>query len=88
MDSSGNVYVTGTTASSDFATVNAFQNTLSGTSDAVLLKLNSAGNALLYSTYFGGTDAETGYDLVVDDSGFVHLGGFTKSADLPLAECL
>ena len=42
--------------SSDLPTLNAYQ-CASGAGDAVLLKLNSTGDALLYSTYFGGSDA-------------------------------
>jgi hypothetical protein len=87
VDGSGNVYVAGQTASADLPVVNGYQSTLKGTGDAVLLKLNSAGSGLLYSTYFGGTSAtggEVAYDLALDGSGNVYLTGQAYSADMPL----
>ena len=57
VDASGNAYVTGFTASSDFPTTpGVFQtNFPGGEFDAFVSKLNAAGSALLYSTYLGGT---------------------------------
>src|SRR5262249_45371834 len=52
VDSSGNAYVTGSTTSTDLPTLNAFQRTLAGSRNAFVAKLNSTGNALVYSTYF------------------------------------
>jgi hypothetical protein len=51
VDSSGNAYVTGYTASTDFPTVNPLQATLHGVSNVFVTKLNAAGSALIYSTY-------------------------------------
>ncbi|MGB5764890.1 MAG: DUF4347 domain-containing protein, partial [Sedimenticolaceae bacterium] len=87
VDASGNAYVTGSTTSSDWATVNGYQASLSGAGDAFLLKLNSTGDSLLYSTYFGGSDAtwtDTAYDLALDASGNVYIAGDARSADMPL----
>ena len=84
VDSSGNVYVVGSSSSTDIATVNGYQSSLTGTSNAYLLKLNSTGDSLLYASYFGGSGSETGYDLAVDDAGRVHIAGSTSSADMPL----
>lgn len=53
VDAAGQVYMTGRTVSTNFPRVNAFQNARSGTNDAFVLKLNSAGTALIYSTYLG-----------------------------------
>ncbi len=62
VDSSGEAYVAGSTASKNFPVANAFQSTWSdaslfsgGTSDAFLTKLNAAGSGLVFSTYFGGS---------------------------------
>ena len=87
VDNSGNVYIAGQSTSADLPTVGAYQGTLRGTGDAVLIKLNSSGNALLYSTYFGGTSAtggEVAYDLALDVAGTVYLAGQAYSSDMPL----
>jgi hypothetical protein len=52
VDSSGNVYVTGTTESINFPTTsNPLQACNAGGSDVFVTKLNAAGTALVYSTY-------------------------------------
>ena len=50
VDSSGNAYVAGTTASTDFPTANPLQGTLRGDYEAFVAKLNATGSALLSST--------------------------------------
>lgn len=82
----GAVFVTGFTSSLDFPTVTALQATLSGSSDAFITKLNSAGNALLYSTYLGGTSSDEGHSVVADDFGGAYVTGVTRSANFPLAD--
>ncbi|HET6893611.1 MAG TPA: SBBP repeat-containing protein [Pyrinomonadaceae bacterium] len=58
VDSGGNVYVTGATFSFDFPTLNAAQPTPGGSTDSFVTKLNSTGNALVYSTFLGGFNSE------------------------------
>jgi hypothetical protein len=86
VDSSGNVYVTGHTTSSDFPTKNAYQGTYAGgenDGDAFVTVLNSAGNALAYSTYLGGTKGDFGYGIAVDTSANAYITGYTISTDFP-----
>ncbi|MDB5948100.1 MAG: hypothetical protein JWQ33_3126, partial [Ramlibacter sp.] len=72
----GNVVVTGWTRSGDFPTVAASDNTISGGQDAVVFKLNAAGSALVYSTYFGGTGAtDAGNAVAVDAAGNAYVAG-------------
>lgn len=54
LDSGGNVYLTGETDSANFPTQAAVQTMRGGGTDVFAVKLNSAGNALVYSTYLGG----------------------------------
>ena len=86
VDSSGNVYVTGTTGSNDFLIANAFQPTFSGPlfsgGDAFVTKLNSNG-AMTYSTYLGGSNAETGFGITADSSGHAYVTGVTQSTNFP-----
>ncbi|MBW2011190.1 MAG: SBBP repeat-containing protein [Deltaproteobacteria bacterium] len=63
VDNNGNAYVTGTTRSNDFPTVNALYSNLRGLEDAFVTKINSAGTTVLYSTYLGGSNQEWGNDI-------------------------
>jgi hypothetical protein len=67
VDASGNLYVTGTTGSTDFPTANAIQSTFrGGTYDAYVTKLNPTGSGLVYSTYLGGSGTEAGQAITLD----------------------
>jgi len=85
VDSSGNAYVTGSTYSVDFPTLNAAQPIKSGslyTNDAFVTKLDAAG-ALAYSTYLGGNWSDGASDIAVDASGSAYVTGRTSSTDFP-----
>jgi hypothetical protein len=85
VDSAGNAYVTGGTQSTDFPTVNPLQAGNLGGYDGFVAKLNPAGNALLYSTYLGGTGDDTFYGIAVDSQGAAYVTGASTSTDYPLA---
>ncbi|MCK4372609.1 MAG: SBBP repeat-containing protein, partial [candidate division Zixibacteria bacterium] len=82
VDDSGNAYITGGTGSSNFPTISELQ-TFRGYADAFVTKLNSSGNALVYSTYLGGGDWDSGEDIAVDSSGNAYIAGWTQSTDFP-----
>ncbi len=82
VDGAGQAYLTGETGSTDFPTRNAYQED-QGSVDAFVAKLNAAGNALLYSTYLGGSDDDYGSGLAVDGAGQAYVTGWTESADFP-----
>jgi hypothetical protein len=89
VDSPGNAYVTGYTTSTDFPTVNPLQatnNAINGT--AFVTKLNAAGSALVYSTYLGGSNTDSGAGIAVDSSGNAYVTGETSSTDFPTANPL
>ncbi len=84
VDSSGNSYVTGTTASPDFpVTSGALTTTAPGAEDAFVAKLNSSGQ-LQYSTYLGGTNADYGFSIAVDATGAAYVAGQTQSTSFPV----
>ena len=84
VDSAGNAYVTGYTASTDFPTTpGAFQTTFGGNGDAFVTKLNPTGTALVYSTYLGGTRGDLGLGIAVDSAGNAYVTGYTASSDFP-----
>jgi Big-like domain-containing protein/beta-propeller repeat-containing protein len=84
VDASGAAYVTGYTLSTNFPTTpGAFQTIFGGVFDAFVTKLNPAGNALVYSTYVGGSGFEVGYGIAVDASGAAYVTGQTDSTNFP-----
>ncbi|HVI72772.1 MAG TPA: SBBP repeat-containing protein, partial [Pyrinomonadaceae bacterium] len=85
IDSVGNAYITGSTASTNFpVTTGAFQTARAGfDQDAFVTKMNSTGTALIYSTYFGGANRDAGNDIALDGAGNAYITGFTESGDLP-----
>jgi hypothetical protein len=83
VDSNGNAYVVGVTRSTDFPTLNPVRGSLGGATDAFVTKLNPTGNALVYSTYLGGSGDERGFGIAVDAVGQAFITGWTKSTDFP-----
>ncbi len=84
IDSSGNAYIAGYTSSGDFPQSNPVQPGFGGLYDAFVAKLNATGNALGFSTWFGGGGSDIANALAVDSSGNMFLGGQTNSVNLPL----
>ncbi|MEG3972205.1 SBBP repeat-containing protein, partial [Microcoleus sp. T2B6] len=87
-DSAGNAYVAGNTTSTNFPTKNAIQSVSGGGKDAFVTKINSSGEALVDSTYLGGSGDDNGSGIAVDASGAVYVAGSTTSTNLPTANPL
>ncbi|HLJ51095.1 MAG TPA: SBBP repeat-containing protein [Bryobacteraceae bacterium] len=83
VDSSGNVIVVGDTSSSDLPVSRAIQTTLHGSQDAFVAKLNAAGNALIFATYFGGSGTDSAVGVSLDPAGNIYVAGNTASSDFP-----
>ena len=84
VDASGAAYITGSTASWDFPTLNAFQGSPRGNFDAFVLKLDANGT-LVYSTLLGGSFEDYASAIAVDGLGRAHVSGSTLSANFPTA---
>jgi hypothetical protein len=83
VDASGSAYVTGS-ASSFPTTSGAFRPNPILASDAIVAKLNPAGNALIYATYLGGNgNSDGGTGIAVDASGHAYVTGRTNSTNFP-----
>jgi hypothetical protein len=81
----GDVYMTGSTASSNFPTSNAVQTALGGTGglpDAFVIWLSPT-QTIEYSTYFGGSETDQGMAIAVSSSNMIWIAGDTQSTDFP-----
>jgi uncharacterized repeat protein (TIGR01451 family) len=87
IDLAGNIYITGSTRSNDFPVENGYQMTHASlpnsTTDAFVVKLNPAGNDLLYGTYYGGLGIDEAHGMVVTPLGEVYIAGYTEAFDFP-----
>jgi hypothetical protein len=83
VDPAGNAYVSGETFSTDFPTMNPIQAANAGGGDSFLAKLNPAGDALVYSTYLGGSDWDPFPMIEIDPRGNLYAEGATFSANFP-----
>lgn len=80
IDHAGNVYIGGTTGSSQFPMKNALRSTYVG-GEGFLAKFSNSGE-LLYSTYFGGSGNDEIYGLAVAPDDSLYVTGLTSSQDL------
>jgi len=83
VDGAGNAYITGTTESTDFPTINARYPVLRGGQDAFVTMLDPKGQGPVYSTYLGGSGPDEGNGIAVDGAGNTYVTGETQSADFP-----
>ncbi|QJD86015.1 DUF7948 domain-containing protein [Cohnella herbarum] len=85
VDDLGYAYIAGSTSSPDFpTTAGAFQTTLGTASQsAFIAKLNDTGSSLIYSTYLGSSDFQSGNAIAVDSLGNAFVTGTTTSTDFP-----
>jgi Beta-propeller repeat/Cep192 domain 4 len=86
IDASGDAYVTGSTVSADFPTVGAvFQPEYGGgNADAFVAKIDPSGANIIYSSFLGGSNTESGNGIAVDSIGSAYVTGQTCSLDFPL----
>ena len=80
VDGTGQAYVTGQTQSVDFITTptSLHPNPLGG-GDCFVSKINTAGTALVYSTYLGGPKDDTAACITADGAGNAYVTGQTRS---------
>ncbi len=85
IDSGGDAYVTGQTASPSFPVITgAFQSTFQGgISDCFVSKLNPSGSGLVYSTFLGGSGLDTCTGIALDSANNAYVTGTTYSTNFP-----
>ena len=81
VDGAGNAYLTGSTNSNNFPTMKPLQGNRRGGLDAFVTKINPTGSALVYSTYLGGSQDDSGSAIAVDQSGNAYVTGYTTSTN-------
>ena len=89
IDSQGNLYVAGSTTSTDFpvaGTVFSHTTKLAGQNWAFVSKFSPDGSKLLYSAYFGGSAGgnDAAYALAVDSAGNAYVTGSAGTNDFPV----
>ncbi len=86
VDSAGCPVFAGDTGSAEFpVTADAFDSSLGGFQDGYVVHLAASGNAILYSTYLGGSGLDSVNGVALDSAGRVLVTGTTTSADFPLS---
>ncbi|MBX3084948.1 MAG: SBBP repeat-containing protein [Anaerolineae bacterium] len=83
VDDLGSVYVTGSTSSPNFPSINAFQPIRATGVDAYIIKLAPSGTSIVYSTYLGGNSDDHGTAIAIDSLGNAYVTGSTPSTDFP-----
>jgi hypothetical protein len=85
VDSTGHIYITGETRSTNFPRVPGSYKTVPGEkSDIFVSKMSPDGTSLVYSTYLGGSADDSGFGLAVDSAGNAYVTGETQSSDFPV----
>lgn len=85
LDPAGNIYIAGTTTSTDFpTTAGAYRTSNAGGNDGFITKLNPTGSSLIYSTYIGGSADDFAQSRIARDaSNRIYVALITASSDLP-----
>ncbi len=85
VDSRQDAYIVGSTTSSDFPTIYAYDSVANGGDDIFIAKLQSTGSVIDYSTLLGGAANDEGFDIAIDNNLAVYIAGASISANYPVA---
>ena len=84
VDSAGNAYVAGETASADFPVPGgSAPAALKGFTDSFVCKLNTTGSALIYAAFLGGSQSDNATSIALDSDNSAVFAGATLSPDFP-----
>ncbi|HEY5043844.1 MAG TPA: SBBP repeat-containing protein [Verrucomicrobiae bacterium] len=87
VDGNGDAFVTGYTTATNFPTKNPLQSKKGALSysgrNAFVTELNPDGNALIYSTYLGGSNSDTATSIALDTNDDAIITGYTSSTNFP-----
>jgi hypothetical protein len=88
VDNERNIYLAGSTYSSDFPTQNPYCDVCGGSRDVFLMKLAADGASLIFSTYIGGADYDRPEEIAIDSTGRSYVCGETRSSNFPVNNAL
>ena len=83
VDATGAAYIVGETGSANFPTGTTHNGTFAGGTNVFVAKLNPAGNAIVYTTFLGGSGGDQGTAIAVDATGNAYVAG-RASAGFPV----
>ncbi|MDX6613209.1 MAG: hypothetical protein QOD75_2395 [Blastocatellia bacterium] len=79
IDQNNNIYVAGTSGSTNFPTMTPAYPANAGLSDFFVVKINAGGNSLAYSTYIGGSGLDRASGIALDSTGHAYVVGRVDS---------
>ena len=83
-DAQGNIFISTVTSSNDFPAVNSFNTAYrGGSTDAVVMKLNTSLTQIVWSAFLGGSGSDASHTLKLDRLGNIFVAGGTGSSDFP-----
>lgn len=85
-DQLGNVFLTGLTYSSDFPLGDQHYQGEYSSIDLFIVKISSDLSTLLAATFVGGSKADSGRSIQLDEEGNVYVVGSSESPDFPVTE--
>lgn len=83
VDSSGAVYISGRTESTNFPTTPGALDTTHNSIDGFVVKVAPGGGSLVYATFLGGSVTDEATGIAVDDYGAAYVTGYTYSTNFP-----
>jgi hypothetical protein len=84
VDTAGSAFVVGDAFAASFPLVNPVQSSFGGGSgDASILRIAPDGDALIFSSYLGGSADDQAISVAVDPGGNAYVAGYTSSTNFP-----
>jgi hypothetical protein len=88
LDVQGNIYLTGSTESTDLPVFKAVQSAAGGNKDAFVAEIAADGSRVLFASYLGGASADEARGLAIDREGNIYVTGQTTSVDFPISNAI
>ena len=83
VDRLGFAYVVGSTSSRDFPARAGYDSTYNGAIDAFVLKLDTLGRSLVWSSVIGGSSDDIATAVAAEPGGRIYVAGHTQSSNFP-----